>query len=339
MDQHECSFSSDPNISVASPKGSTVSAGKNLVHFSSDMSNNGGDGPSLQIIMQKLQQYLSLAQQHKIPIKSEEISNHSKSTTKIILKVPHRVEKSVKFVDNDRPLPITKLKKEKTTVKVSIPNRFLTRPPSLKKSRVSHPRRIQTPDWEQNISSNPLPKAPIVSSKQTYQTDIEPYWGSFDMIEKHRRIELFESRIIWGLDDKHLHPAHALHAASCGIPFVMTSEENKKSNRYENQTVKTVIPKFWESRVWDKPENMLDELQSDTIIDQIQVAMSPKLPSSNTISPRPKKNPIKRSQSTQMVPVRRGRPPRVPSDSHTIILPTGVYETDSEDLSEWEDFY
>ena len=115
------------------------------------------DQSSLQQILSQMQQCLTLAQQHKIPLSSTDSSINNTSSTRIKLKLPQRVKKEIleeEDIDYTNPSPPKPFKK-KTTVKVTIPSRFLTKSTTTpKNNRSNRPKRIHTPDLEQ-IKNNP----------------------------------------------------------------------------------------------------------------------------------------------------------------------------------------
>lgn len=104
----------------------------------------------------------------------------------------------------------------------------------------------------------------------------ESITGDFDIVEAHKRLEILEDRIIAG-KSKYLHPAYSVQLEqeelekANGAPLELTPEEEILVNAYEkyanqdNQIPKQKIPRFWPKRSYDDPENLMDEIESDSL--------------------------------------------------------------------------
>lgn len=218
-------------------------------------------------------------------------------------------------------------------------NHFNTRP-TTPVNKFQIPKRVLTPDWDK-VLANEKPKKVEEeqnSSNNEDENENEKLWRTFDQNERHRRLEIYENRIIWGLNNEYQHPAQSIKAAADGMLYVLSKEEFEKSNRYEQIPCKHVVPKFWEPRVWDKTEDLLDEKKSEELQASIEAASTPKLTHPATPhSHASKKQLLKRSLSVNIGSTKRGRPRRG-MDSSLLMLPIGNFETDSDnERSDWED--
>jgi len=226
----------------------------------------------------------------------------------------------------EEPKPPKKTKKENTKTKKGSP--FLTRHVS---TPVYHPppiKRICTPDWVQTNSQTSqkidnsrreLPKvsAEISECEHGLSLMIFPEDPSFS--NRHRYIELFESRILQG-ENELLHPANAGELSLNIAGVVMSSEESKKASNYKLFLFKQKAPSFWPKRVWDlSPMGAGD---THDLTKQIEESMPKLVPS---IIPKKAFRP-KRSQSAMII------------DARLLHLPEKRCDTDSElDETECDD--
>ena len=222
-------------------------------------------------------------------------------------------------------------------------------------SRFPQPKRVLTPDWEThqrlNVFNNIVKDddsfkgLPFTQSgsfedfpdEDSEENENEKIWTDLDQLERHRRLEIYECRIIWGLTPEYQHPAQAVKAAKNGMSYVLSKEEYEKSTRYEQIPCKHIVPKFWEPRIWDKAEDVLNDQQTEELEGNIISASTPKLAKPQIPHSHSSKKLLKRSLSVGVGLQKRGRPKRN-IDFNTLILPIGNYETESEnDVSDWLD--
>lgn len=117
-------------------------------------------------------------------------------------------------------------------------------------------RRIQTPDWaEASEDEKASVSNPIVD---------------FDVEASHLRLEVYESRIIGGTEERFLHPAMAIKASDLDNELVLSPQEELKSKNYKFVEVKQPTPLFWPNRVWDKPETMMNQPLNDILFEDVQ---------------------------------------------------------------------
>lgn len=218
-------------------------------------------------------------------------------------------------------------------------NHFNIRP-TTPNNKFQNPKRVLTPDWDKIVSKETPKKVEEEQkfSNEEDENENEKLWRTFDQSERHRRLEIYENRIIWGLNNEYQHPAQAIKAASEGMTYVLSKEENEKTTRYEQIPCKHIVPKFWEPRVWDKTEDLLDEAKSEELQANIVAASTPKLTRPTTPhSHTSKRQLLKRSLSVNVGSTKRGRPKRG-MDYSLLMLPIGNFETDSDnERSDWED--
>lgn len=86
---------------------------------------------------------------------------------------------------------------------------------------------------------------------------------NYDLIEQHKRLEVFENRIINGLISKYGHPAYSIKAAEEEENLNLNETEMEKADRYECMETPQKIPNFWPERVWDKPNDIFNKEESD----------------------------------------------------------------------------
>lgn len=117
-------------------------------------------------------------------------------------------------------------------------------------------RRIQTPDWVE------------VSEKE--KTIVENPIVNFDVESSHLRLEVYESRIIGGTEERFLHPAMAIKASDLDKELVLSPQEELKSKNYKFIEIKQPTPLFWPKRAWDKPETMMTQSLNDILYEDVQ---------------------------------------------------------------------
>lgn len=293
--------------------------------------------PSIQLLLQQYILHGKFKNNNQQPL----FSNPQNTTIQI--RIPPRPEKKIeyKYEEEDEPEAIQLKIPHITRQRVSISPRFLSRPTTPNK--FLQPKRVLTPDWESSRAATPTtpePKHFEDDSDEEPETIIE--WNKRDMLDHHKILEILENRIIYGFDDKIQHPAQSIDLIYKGFTVVMSEEEHQKTERYNQENEIHIVPRFWDPRPWDKPDDLLSVEQSDELENKMTLASLPhptklsQLKSSHSS----KKGTIKRSQSVMIGSTpRRGRPRRIQTDSNSLLLPIGTFETDDEtQFSEWEDF-
>lgn len=188
-----------------------------------------------------------------------------------------------------------------------IRSHFITRhntPPAMQPIK-----RVLTPDWVQETESSPNPLD---------GTDTSTF--NFDIIDAHRKIEVYECRITYGDDAQHVHPALARELAMEDLPTVFTREESERYENYEEHPFLRRTPLFWTERVWDTPQSMMTMEESDALQAEIEQVTN------IVIVPKPVKAPPS--------PRPRGRRPQ--SRGQMLNLPIGFFDTDPEDETDWD---
>lgn len=152
------------------------------------------------------------------------------------------------------PRPTTP-KKQKRKLDFSLESTRMKR----SKSTVVPPRNIKTPEWS------------AVDETDLDAVAVDP----FDFTEKHKQLEVFESRIQFG-DDVYQHPIMALAALEQTSGNVLSKAEVELADRYEEVVDTRKAPKFWPSRIWDNPDTVMGDEESQilkrritTVIDEI----------------------------------------------------------------------
>lgn len=117
-------------------------------------------------------------------------------------------------------------------------------------------RRIQTPDWIEVGEEEKTPdNKPVVD---------------FDIEASHLRLEVYESRIIGGTEERFLHPAMAIRASDLDKELVLSPQEELKKTNYKCIEVKQPTPLFWPKRAWDTPEIMMSQSMNDVLFEDVQ---------------------------------------------------------------------
>ena len=213
---------------------------------------------------------------------------------------------------------------------------FLTRS-STPVPKFLPPKRVLTPDWDSSPILEPLKNdenEKIFNGEEEEENENDKIWRiELDREERHRRLEIYESRIIWG-SSLFEHPAQSITAAHNGIPYVLSKEEHEKANRYEEVKCQHIVPKFWEPRVWDKPEDVISAEKTEELLKEIIDASTPKLQKEN-VHKSSKSTPRKTLKRSQSVSISMANKKKSYSRK-PILLPIGHFETDDE-FSDWED--
>ncbi|EAX99328.1 hypothetical protein TVAG_181850 [Trichomonas vaginalis G3] len=293
--------------------------------------------PSFQLL---LQQYIL---QGKFNTNTQQNIFSNPNNTTIRIRIPPRLPKKVVYTyqeEEEEETEAIQLKIPRSSrQRVSISPRFITRPTTP--SKFMPPKRVLTPDWETSRSKQPFKNETKYSDDSEEEPETLADWNELDMVDHHRKLEILENRIIYGFDDAYQHPAQSIDLIYKGFNVVMTEEEHLKTERYDQEREPHIVPRFWEPRPWDKPGDLLTESQTEELETKMTIATLAPLTRSSLKSPSSvKKRLVKRSQSVMIgAPPRRGRPRRIQTDSNSLLLPIGTFETDDEDqLSEWDDF-
>ncbi|EAY06114.1 hypothetical protein TVAG_349670 [Trichomonas vaginalis G3] len=297
-----------------------------LPFLSASMPNGEKVPPELRQILQYC--YILDQKKRQAATKAEE--------TTIKIRIPPRPQKKPKITyyeeDDEGPVEAIRLPiSNKLRIDIN-KNRSKFRSPL----KILTPKRVFTPDWESaEISKS---KNECFSHDDDSDTEPDGYYKNLDDTELHKRLEIFENRIIYGSYKRVLHPAEAINLLQKDMNLVMTKEESEKAERYNQLDEVQIIPSFWEPRPYDKPENMLSSEQSIELTTKIiQSTIRPERP--KTPYKSEKKSKIKRSVSVSITASKKMRPRKIETDPNVLTLPYGTFETDDEDaLSEWEDF-
>lgn len=264
---------------------------------------------------------------------SDDKINGRTDNSKIKGSLNKKIKKSSRESSSDFEDLDNSVRDKKTVINISF-KKFVSSPPVYNK--LFQPKRVLTPDWVKISGNNKQDESQgkeekNVNIESEKEDSFERAWMNMTTAERHQRVELFESRINWGLMPSYEHPAQAVYPAYEGVPFVMTKEEYEKSLRYNCESVKHIIPGVWEGRIWDKPEHKLspeDNAELDARISESMVIVLPK----NHIHPYQKpRKAFKRSQSASINPVKRGRPRKLPLECCMIKLSLQNFETDDDD--------
>ncbi|KAK8900314.1 hypothetical protein M9Y10_002637 [Tritrichomonas musculus] len=182
-------------------------------------------------------------------------------------------------------------------------------------------RRIQTPDWvEKNEKKEEPVKDPIVG---------------FDVEAAHLRLEVYESRIIGGTEERFLHPAMAIRASDLDNELVLSPQEELKSKNYINIEVKQPTPLFWPNRAWDKPETMMSQALNDILYEDIQkITEITQSLDYMRFKPQNASPKLKRSSSSSVARA------RIKKKNKELVIPISFinYLTDDSDFTDTENF-
>jgi hypothetical protein len=90
-------------------------------------------------------------------------------------------------------------------------------------------------------------------------------------VREHSELEVYECRILSGVDPEHRHPALAVLVKSeAESALVRTEGEEGKGGRYVVVEVDERIPDFWPARKWDRKERMMSAQQSKRVGEEIE---------------------------------------------------------------------
>ncbi|OHT04592.1 hypothetical protein TRFO_27855 [Tritrichomonas foetus] len=118
-------------------------------------------------------------------------------------------------------------------------------------------KRIQTPDW---VDADVSPVIPEVKPILDYE-----------MEKSHIRLEIYENRIIGGVEERFIHPASAINASDLDGELILTPQEELKTKNYKFIDVVQPTPLFWPKRCWDTPENMMTREQNDKVSNEVRI--------------------------------------------------------------------
>ena len=113
-------------------------------------------------------------------------------------------------------------------------------------------KKIFTPKW--NFSKKLL-KNNIINVQNKYLKDI------------HYNLEIIECRIIDGILKDVTHPCLSIKIDQNDLK--LNKKENLKIKNYNNIIEKKEIPNFWEKRIWDNKNNILNEDDSNELKEKI----------------------------------------------------------------------
>lgn len=178
---------------------------------------------------------------------------------------------------------------------------------------VPYLRNISTPDW----------------TGEAIETMSSEKVEGFDRAAAHREMEIYESRILCGMDPCNFHPVLARKAKAEDRGLVLCRYEFEKAQRYETQRVKERTPKFWPARPWDTDETRMTDGETaalqkrlkeeeERLMSEFSAKTSPLLPMRRCQTPNIK---IKKPQRTTLVE-----------------LHAGDFLTDCEDDTDVDDF-
>ncbi|KAH0793777.1 hypothetical protein GPJ56_002329 [Histomonas meleagridis] len=210
----------------------------------------------------------------------------------------------------------------KTPKKQPIRTSLITASPLPYQIQMPPVKRIKTPDWIEN-------KEPISPQISQESSPLVPF-EEFNFVKEHQMIELFEARIISGIEEDFYHPAQARDLAAESFDVVMTKEETEKSDRYQCTMLPEKTPLFWPERVWDTPESMMTEEESNSLKSEIEtINILPK----EFPKPPPPRSPTpsqhKRSHSSN---TKRSR------HNFVVQIQFGSIDTDDDDFTDFSDF-
>lgn len=179
----------------------------------------------------------------------------------------------------------------------------------VRHSYVPYIRDISTPDWAGNADVGEGQKI-----------------DGFDVVQSHKNMEIYESRILCGYFPSYAHPILARKALMEDGGLVMTQYEYEKTQRYETQNVKERVPGFWPERPWDTPDVKMSPEETEVLAKRLRDEEEMLLPDQRM---RDQYSP-KRSQSGT---------PKQKKPKSTLIKVTPVrYMTDDSDCTDIDDF-
>lgn len=199
-----------------------------------------------------------------INTKLKDLSLSIKNTEKVENHSPNSHESPIDLVDNSIDVLSSPLRQDSNedfnvfsknasnrAVDIQKINEFIDEPDQL----------IKTPNYKIEIS-NYTPDDDV--------NHIPPMCYSLEqMKETHFELEIAESRIKKHVCSKFKHPAQSgLVLEHEGIQTI-SIEEIKKRDNYHQLLEEQKTPKFWEPRVWDSKETIMDENESNKLLETI----------------------------------------------------------------------
>lgn len=111
-----------------------------------------------------------------------------------------------------------------------------------------------------------------MNSNSDLANDIEtlPQTLDFEIFKCHQRMEVYESRILAGVESKYKHPAEVIEMDKELLYTVYTKDECERADRFLTIPENKIIPNFWPSRNWDSAENILDETKTEDLSKRIR---------------------------------------------------------------------
>jgi hypothetical protein len=127
------------------------------------------------------------------------------------------------------------------------------------------PVEITVPEWHQDLAK--LKENPPQS---------EP--PGFDLIQKHQRLEIIESRIEEGIFHNYRLPLQVIEVEE-QLPsdLDVCTDEEPMLDEYTNVVDEPKIPNFWPARPWDRADSRLSDAISEQLALQIQTQMGTEL--------------------------------------------------------------
>lgn len=176
-------------------------------------------------------------------------------------------------------------KNERNSTAKKYKNKNLTKSKiSRQDSRSSHPQKIIfTPSFEYiNFADKDTSNSSQELSDQHNSEEINSSLADFNITEAHKRLEIFEDRIIAG-KSKYVHPAYSVllekeeseKSIAENRSIVLSEEEIILSKQYDQEnddfdsSENQKIPLFWEKRVWDLSDDQMDPDENEALKERI----------------------------------------------------------------------
>jgi hypothetical protein len=129
----------------------------------------------------------------------------------------------------------------------------------------TEPKQIIVPEWQQELPK--LENKPPQSDR-----------ADFDLIGRHHRLEIIESRIEKGRYEYYKLPLQVIELDTyMESPFELSSNEEKMLDEYVNIVSQPKIPNFWPKRPWDRPDDLLPGAISEQLARQIEKKIAEQL--------------------------------------------------------------
>ena len=183
----------------------------------------------------------------------------------------------------------------------------------IRHNYVPYIRSISTPDWAE-ATIDPI-----------HEEKVE----GFDRLGAHRELEIYESRILCGMDPLNFHPVLARKAKEEDRGLVLCLYECEKAQRYETERVKEKIPKFWPARPWDTDETRMNDAETAAMEKRLKEEEE-KLMADFTA----RSSPLLTPRRTQTASVKLKKPQR----TTLVELHAGNFLTSSDDDTDLDDF-